>query len=152
MSSAAAALLCLVVGVTDGDTLKVRCGSGEQQTVRLAEVDAPEKRQAFGARAKQALSDHTYKQTISLRVTGKDRYGRLIAHVDLAGINVNFALVQQGMAWCYEQYLTQVDACLRLQREAEAAGRGLWGDPTPVAPWDFRKIQRQPSEAGARRT
>ena len=56
------------------------------------------------------------------------------------------------MAWCYDRYLTQAALCRRLQREAEAAKRGLWADPNPVAPWDFRVAKRTPTEPGARKT
>ena len=47
--------------MTDGDTIKVRCGEGAQTTIRLAGIDAPEKKQAFGQRSKQALSDLCYQ-------------------------------------------------------------------------------------------
>ena len=141
--SATAILLCLVVGVTDGDTLTVRCDNQPQVKVRLTEIDAPEKRQAFGQRSKQALSDLVFGRKVALHVQEKDRYGRLLAQVNLGNLDVNFAMVSDGMAWCYEQYLVRTAACHKAQTEAKTAKRGLWVDPVPLAPWEFRKAQRE---------
>ena len=89
LTPGAALLLCLVVGVHDGDTLTAECTSPEQQTikVRLAEVDAPESRQPFRARSKEHLASLCFKQTAEVRPVkahgGLDRYGRTVAHVAL---------------------------------------------------------------------
>lgn len=78
----ATTLLCLVVGISDGDTLTARCGQPgayEQVKVRLAAIDAPEKRQPYGNRSKQSLSDLCYMQQASIKQTGRDRYKRIVA-------------------------------------------------------------------------
>jgi endonuclease YncB( thermonuclease family) len=46
-----------IISITDGDTVKVLTAANEQIRVRLAFIDAPEKGQAFGQRAKQAMSE-----------------------------------------------------------------------------------------------
>lgn len=151
------ALVCLVVGVTDGDTLKARCGEpGEyqQRTVRLAGIDAPERKQPFGARAKQALSDLVYRREVRLECRKRDRYGRSVCDVWVAPasapdgpptLDAGLAMVAQGMAWWYRHYAREQTPEVRGQyehAEAEAKAKrvGLWGDPQPaVAPWDWRR-------------
>lgn len=129
-------LFCLVVGVSDGDTLTAKC-DGDQVKVRLAEIDAPEKRQPFGEKSKQALSDMCFQRTAELRVVDHDRYGRTVARVKCDGADANAEQVRLGMAWVYDKYVK--DASLyKLQDGARDARRGLWAEGTPVPPWIFR--------------
>lgn len=75
---------CLVVGVSDGDTVKVRCGAEpdyRQITIRISEIDAPEKQQAFGQRSKESLSDLCFQQQAVVTSDKRDRYGRTVAAV-----------------------------------------------------------------------
>ncbi len=55
-----------LVGVTDGDTITVRI-SGKQVKVRLAGIDAPERKQAFGSASKEQLSELTPGRRITLQ-------------------------------------------------------------------------------------
>lgn len=132
-------LLCLVVGISDGDTLTARCdGIQEQVKVRLAEIDAPEKKQPWGGRSKQALSEMCFMKKAELRVVTRDRYGRTVATVVCDGTNANREQVRRGMAWVYDKYVK--DASLYdVQREAMGARLGLWHDTVPVSPWEWRK-------------
>lgn len=138
-------LLCvgLVVGISDGDTLKVRCPAiqAEPIKVRLAEVDAPEKGQPFGSNAKQALADLVFEKTVEVHRINADRYGRVVARLATRDHpDVNFELVRRGLAWCYPKYLQRGDECRRAEVEARSQRRGLWGDArTPVAPWEWRE-------------
>lgn len=127
-----------VVAVKDGDTVEVM-RAGKAVRVRLAEVDAPESRQPYGAQAKKFLSELVFAKTVAVAVTDTDRYGRLVGRLSLeGGVEVNRELVKAGWAWWYKQY--SKDASLgRLQDEARAARRGLWADPAPVEPWLFRR-------------
>lgn len=137
--SVGAILFCLVIGVTDGDTLTARCdGVQEQVKVRLAEIDAPEKKQPFGIKSKQALSEMCFQRTAELRVVDRDRYGRTVARIKCDGVDANAEQVRLGMAWVYDKYVR--DAGLyQLQDEARTSRRGLWADSAPVPPWKFRK-------------
>ena len=93
----AATLLCLIVAITDGDTLKARCETEVDMqtiTVRLAEIDAPEKRQAFGERSKQHLAALCFHQQAEIRPTARDRYGRTVARVICAGTDANAAMIR----------------------------------------------------------
>lgn len=138
MSLLAGLLACLVVGVADGDTVSVRCGDAPMARVRLAEIDAPESHQAYGAKAKKRLSDLVYRQTITLQVVDKDRYGRLVGTLYLNQTNINAVLVREGLAWCYTQYV-RGKWCKPLEAQAKQDRRNLWSDARPVPPWEFRK-------------
>lgn len=94
----------VVVGVLDGDTVDVLIDQ-KPVRVRLAEIDAPEKAQAFGTRSRQALAAAVFKQAVDVRTTGVDRYGRTIGTLLVDGHSVNRMMVAQGMAWVYRQYL-----------------------------------------------
>lgn len=134
-----AALLCLIVGISDGDTLTARCDT-ETVKIRLAEIDAPEKKQAFGNRSKQSLSDLCFKSQAEIRPEKRDRYGRTVARVSCNGIDVSQHQASKGMAWAYTKYLT--DPSIKdAEAQARAAKRGLWADPHAVPPWDWRKMK-----------
>lgn len=128
-----------VVRVVDGDTLDVLV-SNRPIRVRLAQIDAPERAQAYGARARQALSSMAFRQVVTVVDAGADQYGRELGTIFVSGQNVNAAMVGQGMAWAYRRYLVD-RSLIQLEAQARAARRGLWGDPAPVAPWLFRRAQ-----------
>jgi micrococcal nuclease len=125
-----------VIAVLDGDTVDVLVNSRPVR-VRLAQIDAPEKKQAFGTRSRQALAAMVFRQPVTVSEAGQDRYGRTIGTIFAAGVNVNASMVDQGMAWVYRQYATD-RSLIQLEAQARAARRGLWADPSPVAPWLFR--------------
>ena len=129
-----------VVGVADGDTLTVLADTTPVK-VRLAEIDAPEKKQDFGERAKQSLAALCFdRQAIVLK--GKtDRYGRTVARVRCQGIDASLHQVQQGLAWAYTAYLTDPDIATS-ERLARDSGLGLWLGPEPTPPWLYRKGKR----------
>ncbi len=142
------AIICLVVGVADGDTLTVRCGTPgtyEQVKIRVAEIDAPEKNQAFGQSSKQHLSDLCFQQQATITPRTKDRYGRTVARVQCQGEDANAAMVRAGLAWAYTKYLTDPEI-KRLEAQARAERVGLWADADPVPPWEFRKGNTSTSE------
>ena len=144
------ALLCLVVAITDGDTLKVRCGEPgtyQEVKVRLAEIDAPESRQPFGQRSKQHLSDLCFDTMATIQtqsIDRYDRYGRTVARVTCGGVDANADQVRVGMAWSYTQYARD-PIFPQLEQQARAGRVGLWVDlgtgAEPVAPWEWRKAQ-----------
>lgn len=129
-----------VVGVADGDTITVLHDTTPVK-VRLAEIDAPEKKQDFGWRAQESLAALCFgQQAVVLR--GKtDFYGRTVARVRCQGIDASLHQVQQGLAWAYTAYLTDpgIASAEQLARES---GLGLWITPEPTAPWLFRKAKK----------
>ena len=129
-----------VVSVSDGDTITVLRGR-TQVKVRLLEIDAPEKAQAFGTKSKESLSEMCFGKTAEVADKGKDRYGRTLARVTCDGVDANAEQVRRGMAWVYDRYITD-KTLYAVQEEAKAERRGLWQDDKPVPPWEWRKTKR----------
>jgi endonuclease YncB( thermonuclease family) len=131
-----------VVGVADGDTITV-LHDRRPETIRLNGIDAPEKGQAFGNRAKQFTSELAFGEVVHVLVRDQDRYGRTVADVRLSdGRGLNHEVVRAGYAWWFRRYSTD-QSLGAAEAEARAARRGLWADPQPIAPWDWRQAQRQ---------
>lgn len=131
-----------VVSVADGDTLTISVQGHDQVRVRLAEIDAPEKKQPFGQRSKQSLSNLCFGKDAIMQKIRTDRYGRTIARVYCAKVDANAEQIRGGLAWAYRQYL-QDQTLLDLENEARSAKRGLWIESSPVPPWEYRKLKRQ---------
>jgi len=132
-----------VVGVADGDTITVLDADKVQHKIRLAGIDAPEKKQAFGNRSKESLSDLVFDKTVNVETDKRDRYRREIGKVLVNGWDVNLVQVERGMAWFYRQYQREQSPNDRRLYEAaedaaKAGRRGLWRDTDPVPPWEFR--------------
>jgi endonuclease YncB( thermonuclease family) len=128
-----------VVGVTDGDTVTVVDKDKHQVKVRLWGIDAPEKKQAFGSRSKEALSSKVFGKEIDLEEKSKDWYGRTVANVYLGGRWINKELVEEGMVWHYKQYAKKSSELAEAERLAKENKLGLWSDKNPVPPWEFRR-------------
>ncbi len=138
VSASAAALLCLVMSISDGDTLTARCGASRPERVRIAAIDAPESRQAFGQRARQNLARLCFRQQARLTRLGHDHYGRTLAQVRCQGQDVAAAQVRAGLAWVYAPQARQYPKLVALQWQARASRTGLWSQKRPLAPWDYR--------------
>lgn len=130
-----------VVGVSDGDTLTVLDDTNTQYKVRLAEIDAPEKAQAFGQASKKSLSDICYNKQAVVNFNEKDRYGRIVGKVECEGINANKSQLGRGLAWVYLKY-NKDPHNIELQHYARVNKKGLWIDSYQVEPWNFRKGER----------
>lgn len=133
-----------VVRVVDGDTIEVQGFSRRTQRVRIQGIDAPEANQAFGARAKQRLADLVEDKVVTVEADKRDRHGRTLGKVMVGGEDVGLALVREGYAWWYRDYsrdLGLVDRVLYPLAEFQArwGDSGLWADPDPLAPWEFRR-------------
>ena len=136
----------LVSRVKDGDTLAVRIVGGEETAVRLYGIDAPEKRQPFGPEAWDHLVVLASGKEVVLERVSVDRYGRLVAIVEVGGERLQSAMVAAGWAWVYGDYCRDGPYCrelTRLEGEARAAGRGLWAQPEPTPPWEYRKLSKE---------
>lgn len=139
----AATLAGKVIGVLDGDTIDVLDSSKHPHRIRLAGIDAPEKAQPFGQRSKQNLSGLVFGKQVEVDGGKTDRYGRTVGKVSVDGVDANLAQVKAGFAWHYKQYASEqsaTDQALYSAAEAGArvSGAGLWQDPKPQAPWDWR--------------
>ncbi|NEM97068.1 thermonuclease family protein [Pontibacter burrus] len=135
-----------VVAVKDGDTIEL-LRNGETIKVRLYGVDSPEKNQDFGQRARQFTSDLAFGKTVRLIEHNKDRYGRVVGTIILPdGRSLNEELVKNGFAWHYKAYSKDKNLA-NMEADARRYKRGLWEAPNPVAPWDFRKTERETAAA-----
>lgn len=137
-----------VVAISDGDTVQARTEAGQTKRLRLAQIDAPETGkgaakpgQPFGQNARHRLGELVHGKTVQLRCPEKDRYGRYVCTIFYQGQDINRKLVEEGMAWAYTGYVRD-PAYVAAQKEAQAARRGLWKDPAPTPPWQWRRAQR----------
>ena len=133
-----------VVVLADGDTITVLDAGQKQHKVRLAGIDAPEKRQPFGVRSKESLSAIAFRRRVSVEWTKTDRYGRIIGKVFVGGVDVCLEQVKHGMAWHYKTYEREQrpgdrQAYASAEDQARRNRVGLWRDSSPVPPWDFRR-------------
>jgi endonuclease YncB( thermonuclease family) len=135
-------LMCLVVGVADGDTLTVLCNGSKQVKIRLSEIDAPEKRQPFGNRSKQSLSVMCLQKKAKIKPQTKDRYGRTVARVICDGVDANEEQIKRGMAWVYDKYVRD-QSLYSIQDKARASKIGLWADNKPIKPWEYRRANKR---------
>jgi endonuclease YncB( thermonuclease family) len=126
-----------VVGVHDGDTVTVLLAGNHQLKVRLAQIDAPESSQAFGQRSKQSLSDMVFNKTVKIEKETIDKYGRTVGTILADGLDANREQVKRGMAWAYRKYLHD-QTLFQDEEAARDAKIGLWADPNPMPPWEYR--------------
>jgi len=152
----AATLHGRVVAVADGDTITVLTAARKSERIRLAGIDAPESKQAFGAASKRSLSALVFGAEVSVEYAKRDRYGRIVGRVLRDGRDAGLAQIEAGLAWHYLRYASeqpQADraAYARAERSARSAALGLWVDAAPVAPWDWRRQRADARRAQAPR-
>ena len=138
-----------VIAVADGDTVTVMDADQTKHKLRLAPIDAPESRQPYGQRSRQSLSDLVSGQWVQVVYDKADRYGRLVGKVQVAGRDANLEQLRRGLAWHYKKYENEQgeqdrQAYAAAEQQAQSARLGLWRDPGPQAPWDYRQLQRRP--------
>ncbi|RAU82507.1 thermonuclease family protein [Pontibacter arcticus] len=137
-----------VVAVKDGDTIEL-LQKGKTVTVRLYGVDAPEKTQDYGQKAKQFASDLVFGKSVRLISHNTDRYGRTVGTIILQdGRSLNEELIRNGYAWHYKAYSKDKNL-ENLEADARRFKRGLWQQPNPTPPWDYRKDKRSGKQAAA---
>ncbi|ARF52087.1 thermonuclease family protein [Pantoea stewartii] len=134
-----------VIKVLDGDTIDVIADylpanllvTQIPQRVRLLNIDAPEKGQAFGRWSGEQLKTLVAGKFVIVNYDSSDRYGRLLGRVSVNGIDINHQMISVGAAWVYDQY--NADTALpALQKEAQEQRRGLWAESNPIPPWEWR--------------
>ena len=145
-----------VVSVTDGDTIKVLDADNVAHKIRLTGIDAPERGQPFGTTSTKSLASMVAGKDVLVESRKSDRYGRVLGKVWVQPsdcpscdktLNVNHAQILSGMAWWYRYYAKDQSPEDRgryesAENEAKARGWGLWSDPSPISPYDWRKSKR----------
>ena len=144
LSAPAWALSGRVVGVADGDTITVLTAIKQQIKVRLYGIDCPEKKQAYGDRAKELTEAVVFGKIVRVEVMGHDLYGRTLGIVyGPGGPALNRELLMNGLAWVYKKYCKRPE-CVRWRNDetaARSARQGLWSDGSPTPPWVYRKTR-----------
>ena len=132
-----------VVVVSDGDTIIVldEMDKGNFK-IRLDKIDAPEKNQAFGSKAKQFLSSLIFGKRVTVRYKAVDRYGRILGVVYYDGAEINLVMVQNGYAWHYNSY-DKTPVYIQAEIQARRDKKSLWAAPDPTNPYEFRKTQKK---------
>jgi len=127
------------VSVFDGDAIEVLHNTRPER-IRLSGIDCLEKGQAYENNAKHVASALIFGKEVMLQTHGKDKYGRTLGDVFLlGGTNVSHTLVKDGWCWWYRKYAPRDTELEGLEKEAREAKKGLWADPQPVPPWEWRK-------------
>jgi len=128
-----------VVKIADGDTFTILLEQDHFKVrVRLVSIDSPERKQPFSKRAKQYLSQLIFGKKVKVYYHKKDRYGRVLGEVYVGNINVNEAMLKAGYAWHFKKY-SKDKHLERLEYLARKNKKGLWSDPNPIPPWEWRK-------------
>lgn len=149
--AAAAEFDAQVIGVTDGDTLTVlyvEAGTKATRRVRLSGIDAPEKAQAFGARAREQLARLAFGKVGHLDCRATDQYSRSVCLVRVDGVDVGLRLIELGLAWHFKRYAStqpreEAASYAVAENGARAGKMGLWRDlgtqAEPMPPWAWRR-------------
>jgi endonuclease YncB( thermonuclease family) len=140
-----------VVGIADGDTLTVLDAKNVQHRIRLSEIDAPEKGQPHGETSRQNLARLAFDRSVRAECPKEDRFGRRVCRLSVAGRDVGLAQLDAGLAWWFRRYAQEQPPqeraeCESAEDRARADGAGLWRDPQPVPPWEWRRGQTSDRE------
>lgn len=130
------------VKVYDGDTIEVMAGGPTSLRVRLHAIDSPEKGQPFSKVARNRTRELVEGKRVRVEVRDRDQYDRLVARIYIDDRDLSKQLISEGLAWHYTRYSSEL-ALGKAQREARKARRGLWQDPDPEPPWEFRRSRRE---------
>ena len=131
-----------VVRVADGDTVTVLDRRNTQHKVRLYGIDSPERDQPYGKAAKNALQRLIDNRPVEVVVVAKDSYGRTVGTLYRDGVNLNEAMVAAGYAWWYQHFAPKERKLATSEQQAREQRLGLWADPHPVPPWEWRRSKR----------
>jgi endonuclease YncB( thermonuclease family) len=130
--------------VYDGDTIRVIDNEGMELRIRLACIDAPERKQPGGIEAQEKLREvlEAGNNQVKLNIIKRDRYGRSIAEVWSQGELVQLSLISQGLVYAYEKYKEDCPSWEEVEAASDYArlhSLGVWNNPEAIAPWDYRK-------------
>ncbi|MCT7551957.1 thermonuclease family protein [Aliarcobacter butzleri] len=131
-------LIGKVVKVSDGDTITILTSDKTQYKIRLNDIDAPEKKQAFGNKSKDNLAKYIAGKTVKVEYKSTDKYKRILGTIYYNNTDINLQQVKDGFAWVYKKYSKNQDY-YNSEKLARENKKGLWIDKIPLEPWEFRK-------------
>jgi micrococcal nuclease len=134
------------IRVHDGDTFTLQTSDGEKHAIRLNGTDAPELDQPFGKASRNALKKKLEGKQILIIFDKKDWRRRIIGTVLADDLNVNHAMIAEGLAWYFEEFAADVPPIERLQyaaaqAKAKSSRLNLWAE-TAMPPWEWRHQKR----------
>jgi endonuclease YncB( thermonuclease family) len=133
-----------VIEVIGGDHITVL---RDQTPVKiyLYGIVCPEMEQPFGTKAKQFTADMVLGKTVTVERMGRDRDGQTVAIVAIERQLLNEELVRAGYAWVWFQHCHEMICHIwhDLLVKAKIDRRGLWAEPKPIPPWQFRRAKRR---------
>lgn len=130
-----------VVWLYDGDSFVLK-SKGKRLEVRMWGVDAPEKKQKGGYEALKFMIKLLKNKTVKVKEVAQDSYGRIVGKVYLGNIFVNLKLLENGHAWWYRHYAPKQKDFAKAEADARKAKKGLWANPNPINPRDFRRAAK----------
>lgn len=151
----------------DGDTFTLQADDGRRLRVRIAGIDAPESRQPYADVSRRHLRELLRARRVRIEPIKLDPYDRVVARVLAleapapgraadpgAAHDVGLAMIEAGLAWHFVRYRAdqsreEFERLADAQRAARSRRAGLWRDPAPEPPWDFRARSRRPPAAPA---
>ena len=125
--------------VHDGDTVTCVDPEGRARKIRLVGIDAPEFGQPYGERGRQALARKLGRGHVRVEGDAHDQHGRLLGTLWIDDRDINRELVAEGWAWAFGGFATD-EGLLAAEAEARRERRGLWADPNPVPPREWRAL------------
>ena len=137
----------IIMRVYDGDTVQLRPIDSTNKKIafklRLTDIDAPEREQAYGLKSRQALVTlcQFRNSIVTARIAGKDKYQRSLGRLHCNGTDVSVYMAEQGWAWHYAQYSNDAEIYNAAMR-ARQLRVGLWADDNPIAPWIWRRTHK----------
>ncbi len=140
----------VVINVIDGDTITLLEKTPEQKRtyrIRLEGIDTPERGQNGYEGAKEYLEKLIWGETVTVKYSQHDRYGRILGEVWYGKVFVNEELVKDGWAWIYKKFSASRKLA-SLEAEARKSKKGLWAEPNPIPPWEWKAAKRREDAAG----
>lgn len=131
-----------VISIADGDTITVLTANSNQKRIRLSNIDAPEKNQPFGTKAKDFTGSLIFGKQVYIKEDGTDQYNRVLGTVFLDNQNINKIIVHNGYAWAYKRYVKD-SSYISLELDAKRHKRGLWSDKNAIEPATWRRQHRK---------
>ncbi len=134
-----------VIAIKDGDTIVILDDDNIEHSVRVADIDCPEMGQPFGKKAKWFTSGELFQDCVTVvpkhPLNPLDNYGRILGYVKYGDKDLSEELLRAGLAWHYKYY-SDSEHLARLEAEAKEKRIGLWADPKPIRPYEWRKGNR----------
>ena len=138
-----------VVRISDGDTITILDSLNQQHRIRLHGIDCPERKQDYYQVAKDFIGQLCFQKEVNVEILKYDHYKRAIGKVYIDSLEINLALLKSGLAWHFLQFDKSTEYAAA-EAEAKLYKRNIWSLKNTIAPWEFRKYQREMRKLNAK--